>query len=173
MGGPAKRMQEETTRSPFVDSRVTRISQRRSVAFAPIRRIGGRNGWYFANWLWRARGRVDRLFGGPGVDGARRDPDSLAPGDLVDFWRVEDFEPDQHLALIEQMRVLGVARLHFRVDEDESGTVIHQTATFNPAGVWGRLYWYLLAPFHWLVFRGMLRGIAREARRLEEGERQG
>lgn len=172
MGGSVEPMQDEATRSPFVVSRTTRVALPRSVAFTPIRRIGGEKGWYFANFLWRLRGLFDRLFGGPGVDGARRDPDWLAPGDRLGFWHVEDFVPDQHLALIEQMRLLGVARLHFQVEVDESGTVIHQIATFNPAGMWGRLYWYGLAPLHWLIFPGMLRGIAREARKLEESERQ-
>ena len=42
--------------------------------------------------------------------------------------------------------------------------VVHQTAVFEPAGLFGLLYWYGLLPVHAVIFGGMLRAIARRAR---------
>jgi hypothetical protein len=93
----------------------------------------------------------------------RRDPDRLMPGDVVDSWRVEAVEEDRLLRLAAEMRVPGRAWLQFEVEPDGDGSVIRQTAIFDPAGVAGRAYWYAVWPLHGLVFRGMIRGIARAA----------
>ena len=136
-----------------------------------MRRIGGAAGWYFGDFLWRLRGFLDLLVGGPGLRRGRRDPEHLAPGDALDFWRVEAFEPDRLLRLSAEMRLPGRAWLQFEVEgeEDGKGSVIRQTAIFDPLGISGRLYWYAVWPLHAAVFAGMLRGIARAAR--EEGGR--
>ena len=150
--------------SRLVDSRVARAAYPPAEAFRPIRRIGGRAGWYFGNWLWRLRGFIDLLVGGAGLRRGRRDPNSLLPGDTVDFWRVEAYEPDRLLRLFAEMKLPGRAWLQFEVDEDELGTIIRQTAVFDPMGLFGLVYWYALFPVHSLVFAGMLRGIMRELR---------
>jgi uncharacterized protein YbjT (DUF2867 family) len=129
-------------------------------AFAPIRRIGGTNGWYFANWLWRVRGWIDRLVGGVGMRRGRRHPEILAEGDVLDFWRVESILQDDHLLLHAEMKLPGQARLRFEINLAESGAIIRQTARFEPKGLFGRLYWYTLLPFHKIIFRGMLKRIA-------------
>jgi hypothetical protein len=134
-----------------------------AVAFAPIRRIGGRRGWYYGNALWRLRGLLDLPFGGAGMRRGRRDPERLLPGDTVDAWRVEAIEEDRLLRLAAEMWVPGRAWLQFEVAPDGDGSVIRQTAVFDPAGILGRAYWYAIAPLHGLVFRGMVRGIARAA----------
>jgi hypothetical protein len=149
--------------SRLVDSRSVRVPVGAAAAFAPIRRIGGRQGWYFANPLWRLRGLLDLPFGGAGSRRGRRDPEGLAPGDTVDFWRVEELRPDRRLRLRAEMRLPGRAWLQFEVEPDAGGSVIRQTAIFDPAGVLGRLYWYGIWPVHAWVFRGMVRGIARAA----------
>lgn len=154
--------------SRLVDSRVLRVAATPAQAFAPIRRIGGRRGWYFANFLWRLRGFFDLLVGGVGVRRGRRHPDLLAVGDALDFWRVEAFEPDRRLRLAAEMKLPGRAWLEFEVTEDVGGAVIRQTAEFDPAGLAGLLYWYGIYPLHVLVFRGMLRGIAARALRGDE-----
>ena len=133
-------------------------------AFAPIRRIGGSTGWYYADWLWRLRGVVDKWLGGPGLGRGRRDPEQLQVGDIVDCWRVEAYQANRRLLLAAQMKLPGRAWLEFRVDGDGSNTVIRQTAVFDPRGVLGRLYWYASWPAHRIVFPGMLRRIARLAR---------
>jgi uncharacterized protein YbjT (DUF2867 family) len=154
--------------SRLVDSRVARVAYPPAEAFRPIRRIGGRTGWYFGNWLWRLRGFIDLIVGGAGLRRGRRDPDSLLPGDTLDFWRVEAFEPDRLLRLFAEMKLPGRAWLQFEVDEDELGTIIRQTAVFDPVGLFGLVYWYALFPVHSLVFAGMLRGIVRRLRKEHE-----
>jgi hypothetical protein len=129
-------------------------------AFAPIHRIGGTRGWYYANWLWHLRGRLDRLVGGTGLRRGRRDPETLRVGDPVDCWRVEAIEPDRRLRLAAEMKLPGHAWLEFEVTGDATGSVIRQTATFDPVGLLGRAYWYSVFPLHQFVFAGMLQGIA-------------
>ena len=154
--------------SRFIDGRSIRVPVSPERAFRPIRRIGGETGWYCGNPLWKLRGFVDLLAGGAGLRRGRRDPERLTPGDTVDFWRVDAFEPDRLLRLSAEMKVPGRAWLQFEVREDPGapgGATIHQTAIFDPVGLSGRLYWYALYPFHALIFSGMLRAIAREAAR--------
>ena len=130
-------------------------------AFAPIQRIGGQQGWYFATWLWSLRGALDQLLGGVGMRRGRRHPVDLQPGDPLDFWRVEAFKADRLLSLRAEMKVPGRAWLQFEVEPAGGGSRITQTAIFDPRGLGGLLYWYALYPVHWLIFRGMLRGIVR------------
>jgi uncharacterized protein YbjT (DUF2867 family) len=147
-------------RSRVVDSRTVGVPVPPSVAFAPIRRIGGANGWYYGNALWQLRGTLDRLVGGIGMRRGRRDPDRLQVGDRVDCWRVEAVEPDQLLRLVAEMRLPGRAWLQFEVDGDSTGSTIRQSSIFDPAGVWGRIYWHALYPAHHWIFQGMLQAIA-------------
>jgi len=149
--------------SRIVDSRSARVACSPDQAFAPIRRIGGARGWYYGNLLWRLRGLLDRFVGGPGLRRGRRDPETLAPGDALDFWRVEACEPGRRLRLAAEMRLPGRAWLQFDLEPDGDHTVIRQTALFDPLGLAGLLYWYALYPLHELVFSGMLRAIARRA----------
>jgi uncharacterized protein YbjT (DUF2867 family) len=149
----------------LVDSRTVQVSVAPNSAFAPIRRIGGSNGWYFANFLWWVRGSVDLLVGGVGFRRGRRDPQTLAAGDALDFWRVETMEPDRRLNLVAEMKIPGRAWLQFEVEAIGLGSVIRQTAIFDPAGLAGLLYWYMLYPVHRWMFSGMLREIAAVADR--------
>jgi uncharacterized protein YbjT (DUF2867 family) len=132
-------------------------------AFAPIRRIGGRNGWYFANVLWRFRGLIDLMMGGVGMRRGRPDAETPLPGSTLDFWRVELYEPGRRLRLFAEMRAPGRAWLEFRAEPDGSSTLLRQIAQFEPRGLAGLLYWYLLWPIHEVMFRGMLRRIAAAA----------
>ena len=147
--------------SRIVDSRSARVASAPREAFTPVRRIGGNTGWYYGTWLWQLRGLLDLLVGGVGVRRGRRDPESLAPGDTLDFWRVEAFEPDALLRLSAEMKLPGRAWLQFEVEPDGAGSVLRQTALFDPHGLLGLAYWYLLYPLHQLVFAGMLRGIVK------------
>ncbi len=124
-----------------------------------IWRIGGEQGWYYGNWLWRIRGFLDKLTGGVGLRRGRTHPDKIYPGDSLDFWRVLLADKKgKRLLLFAEMRLPGEAWLEFRIDKD---SVLHQTATFRPKGLRGRLYWYTILPFHYFIFGGMIRNIAR------------
>ncbi len=149
--------------SRIVDSRSTHVAVPAPQAFAPIPRLGGTTGWYYATWLWRLRGFLDLLVGGVGVRRGRRDPERVEPGDTVDFWRVERVEPDRLLLLSAEMKLPGRAWLQLEVEQAGPGSRIRQTAIFDPVGLFGLLYWYALYPLHTLVFAGLLRGIARAA----------
>ena len=150
--------------SRLLDARSVRVAAAPEAVFAPIRRIGGRTGWYSTGLLWRMRGWLDLLVGGVGMRRGRRDPEWLIPGDALDFWRVEAFEPPRLLRLVAEMKVPGRAWLQFEVAPDGAGSRIRQTAIFDARGLGGRLYWYALYPAHQVVFRAMLRGLARAAR---------
>ncbi len=133
--------------------------------FNRIQRIGGENGWYYANWAWQLRGIVDRVFGGVGMRRGRRHPIDIRVGDALDFWRVEQYKPGAMLRLRAEMKVPGTAWLEFRVDKkNDDSCVFRQTAQFKPSGWFGYLYWYMLAPAHFLIFRNMARKIVQCAR---------
>jgi uncharacterized protein YbjT (DUF2867 family) len=145
-----------------VDSRAVEVNVTARQAFAPIARIGGTTGWYYANALWRLRGFADLLAGGVGMRRGRRHPERLLAGDALDFWRVDEMIPDRLLRLHAEMKLPGRAWLQFEVS-GVGPVVIRQTATFDPIGLFGLLYWYALYPVHALMFAGMLRAIARSA----------
>jgi uncharacterized protein YbjT (DUF2867 family) len=147
----------------LVDTRSVKVAVSADRAFRPIASIGGDTGWYYANWLWTIRGWMDLLVGGVGMRRGRRLAAELRVGEAVDCWRVEAFEPPHRLLLRAEMKLPGRAWLEFKVESDGDGSVIRQTAIFDPAGLWGLLYWYGIWPLHELVFRGMLRGVANRA----------
>jgi uncharacterized protein YbjT (DUF2867 family) len=147
--------------SRLVDSRTITVSVPPEQAFAPIRRIGGRTGWYYGNWLWSLRGFLDLIVGGVGVRRGRRDPENLHVGDPLDFWRVEAYDRPRRLRLHAEMKLPGRAWLEFEVTPCEQGSTIRQTAIFDPLGLAGLLYWYGIYPLHQFVFAGMLRNLAR------------
>jgi hypothetical protein len=129
--------------------------------FAPIQCIGGQNGWFAFNWMWKLRGAMDRFTGGVGLRRGRRDPRDLRQGDAIDFWRVERYVKDRLLLLFAEMKLPGRAWLYFEVGPHEEGSEVRMTAVFDPMGIWGRLYWYAVYPFHFLVFNGMFRGLVK------------
>jgi uncharacterized protein YbjT (DUF2867 family)/ligand-binding SRPBCC domain-containing protein len=145
-----------------VDTRTTIVDAPPAHAFAPVRRIGGGNGWYYANFLWNARALLDQQLGGVRRDRGRRHPDLCAVGDTIDGWTVEAYEPDRRLRLSSDWKLPGRGWLEFEVTPLDGGTrsMIRQTATFDPRGLLGQAYWYAVLPFHDLLFRGMLERIA-------------
>ncbi len=147
----------------LVDSREVGVAVPPDRAFAPIRRIGGKVGWYAADWLWTLRGGLDLLMGGVGVRRGRSNPERLHVGDVVDFWRVESYDEPRKLRLSAEMKLPGRAWLEFEVSPDGTGSRIRQTAIFDPVGLSGLMYWYGIYPLHQYVFAAMLRGIATAA----------
>ncbi|MBK8954606.1 MAG: SDR family oxidoreductase [Saprospiraceae bacterium] len=123
--------------------------------------IGGNQGWYYADGLWRIRGVIDKLMGGVGLGRGRRSDVDLQPGDALDFWRVllADHK-NKRLLLYAEMKLPGEAWLEFSIIQNDNRCLLKQTATFRPEGILGRNYWYLMLPFHYFIFNNMIRRIA-------------
>jgi uncharacterized protein YbjT (DUF2867 family) len=130
-----------------------------------IEGIGGERGWFGSGWLWYLRGVLDRIVGGVGLRRGRRDPQHLRIGDSLDFWRVEGLEHGKHLRLYAEMILPGKAWLEFNLTEKDGQTVVTQDALFEPRGLGGQIYWYVVSPFHFFIFPTMLRNIVKAARK--------
>ena len=125
-----------------------------------IWRIGGERGWYKTDFLWRIRGLLDKLAGGVGLRRGRRSPTDLKAGDTIDFWRVlVADEENMRLLLYAEMKLPGEAWLQFKIQQEEDGNYLEQLAAYRPNGLLGRLYWYAVLPFHFIIFGGMIRNI--------------
>jgi len=123
--------------------------------------IGGKNGWYYGNWLWKIRGFIDSAMGGVGLRRGRTHPYRLLPGDALDFWRVIDVNPKSgRLLLFAEMKLPGEAWLEFKISRENEKTFLIQTATFRPRGIFARIYWFGSLPFHLLIFNGMANRVA-------------
>jgi uncharacterized protein YbjT (DUF2867 family) len=137
----------------FTDQR-TRAFKNKAECTEKIWSIGGQTGWYYGDWLWRTRGFLDKIAGGVGLRRGRTNSSSLQAGDALDFWRVLYADQSEvRLLLFAEMKLPGEAWLEFKLVNEE----LVQTATFRPLGLWGRLYWYSVLPFHGFIFRGMLK----------------
>lgn len=122
--------------------------------------IGGNRGWYYWDWIWNLRGFIDKIFGGVGLRRGRTSNISIAPGDVLDFWRVLLADKkSKRLLLYAEMKLPGEAWLEFKVVERGAERFLSEVATFRPNGLWGRTYWYLMWPFHLFIFKGMAREI--------------
>jgi uncharacterized protein YbjT (DUF2867 family) len=167
MAGPIPGDPDWAGGTVFRDAREVAIATPAWAAFRAVCRVGGGHGWYAADWLWRIRGWMDRLAGGPGLRRGRRDPEMVGYGEALDFWRVVGYERDRRLALRAEMKLPGEALLEFRIAPRGAGQcTLRQVALFQPRGLFGLLYWYAVAPLHGVVFRGMSLGIRREAMRI-------
>ena len=153
----------------FEDVRLRRTDVPARFVFDVVRSIGGAHGWWSPRLLWASRGAVDKLMGGIGAGRGRRHPLDLAVGDAVDLWRVEALEPPRLLRLRAEMRLPGTAWHEYRIVEDGAGTVVVQRSLFAPRGLWGRAYWFALAPMHAVLYPRMVRRIVREAERFRAG----
>jgi uncharacterized protein YbjT (DUF2867 family) len=160
-----------TKEGMIIERRALEVEAPPDAVYHAFTGLGGERGWIYANWLWRLRGAIDRLFGGVGLRRHRRDPDRLRVGDVLDFYRVEHLEPDRMMRLRAEMRFPGRAWLQFETHPlagDRS--VLVQTAMFAPKGLLGLLYYYLLYPIHARVFSGLISGLVNEA--VKTGMRQ-
>ena len=163
MAGPIPGDPDWAGGTVFTDRRSLVIEAPPEAVWRAVVRIGGGHGWYAADWLWRLRGTMDRLAGGPGLRRGRRDPDEVGYGEALDFWRVTGIERGRRLSLRAEMKLPGEALLEFEVSPEPSGTRLTQTARFLPRGLAGLAYWYAVLPVHGIVFDGMAHGIRRAA----------
>ncbi len=151
------------THGCFTDQRELVIEDEEKV-LDRIWAIGGKQGWYYGNWLWAFRGFMDKLVGGVGLRRGRKSSTEISAGDSLDFWRVLlASRKEKRLILYAEMKLPGEAWLEFRIIDN----TLYQTATFRPLGLWGRIYWYSVLPFHSFIFRGMINRIVKDFRRLD------
>jgi hypothetical protein len=146
----------------YTDSREVAVNASPAEVYAAVCRVGGKQGWYSAKWLWQIRGIMDRLAGGPGLSRGRRHADRVDFGDVLDFWRVTDLVKDRRLSLRAEMKLPGEASLEFEIEPDDAagaGSRLRQIARFKPRGLAGLVYWTAVKPFHKFVFQRMIMGI--------------
>lgn len=149
------------THGCFVDHRCQKF-ENRSSTIHKIFAIGGENGWYYGDWMWKLRGFIDKVFGGVGLRRGRTSATNLSAGDALDFWRVLYANKEEgRLLLFAEMKLPGEAWLEFKITHNQ----VEQTATFRPKGLLGRLYWYSVLPFHSFVFNGMLSHITAKSQK--------
>ncbi|MDZ7807492.1 MAG: SDR family oxidoreductase [Gracilimonas sp.] len=155
----------ETKEGLNIERRIRKIDVPQEKVFEVFTSLGGEKGWLTFEWAWKMRGILDRLVGGVGFRRGRRHPQKLRIGDALDFWRVEAIKPGEILRLRAEMKVPGRAWLEFQAttDEESGKTKLVQTAYFAPKGLMGLLYWYVLYPFHSLIFSSMIDNIVKEA----------
>ena len=127
--------------------------------FQTILSLGGTRGWFKYDWLWKLRGIIDKIFGGPGLHRGRRDPYQLRIGDSLDFWKVVDLKKDKRLLLASQMKLPGKAWLEFIIQKN----ILSLQAHFLPNGIWGRFYWWTTQPVHRIIFPALIRNIIHKA----------
>lgn len=157
----------------FVDRREVIAAATPAAVWSAVTALGGERGYYAVDWLWRLRGIMDRLTGGPGLRRGRRSPDELRLGDALDFWRVSAIEPCCRLELTAEMKLPGVATLSFEVEPapaPSAGARLIMTARFRPRGLLGIAYWHAVLPLHGIVFRGMLRGLVKAATEAQQDQ---
>ncbi len=150
--------------SRIVDTHSIHIDSNAQTVFGVLSRMGGKNGWFYADFLWKVRGWMDMLVGGVGLRRGRRDPQRLYVGDAVDWWRVELVEEPKLIRLAAEMKLPGRAWIQFEIEPERDGVLLRQTAIFDPKGVAGLLYWHSLYPVHVVIFKGMLRSIQKKVK---------
>jgi len=134
-----------------------------SSLFDSFCKIGGKEGWFHNNWLWRTRGIIDRILLGVGSARGRRCYSSLKTNDVIDFWRIEDIKENKKLLLRAEMRLPGKAWLEFDIKSQNDGNILSVTAYYDTHNIWGRIYWYIFLPFHHFIFRNLIKAIDRQA----------
>lgn len=173
---PQSNMTEEIIEEPLIDKegmiqdrRHLKVKAPASEVFAAVKSLGGDNGWYFADRLWKLRGFLDMLVGGVGMRKSRRSYTDVRPGDTIDFWRVEAVQEDTLLRMRAEMKLPGRAWLQYEVKPLAPDTsLLTQTAFYEPKGVFGFLYWYALYLPHLVVFPGMLKGLSQKAKQMRQ-----
>ncbi|MEW6073796.1 MAG: SDR family oxidoreductase [Planctomycetota bacterium] len=159
----ARRLHEIDERIRFTGTWTSTSAKPAAALFASVCRIGGRTGWFNNNWLWRARGLLDRLLMGPGSARGRRSDTTLAVNDVIDFWRVEDYQPDRRLLLRAEMVLPGQAWLEFEVEDEGERRRLSTTAYFHTSSLLGKVYWYAFLPFHHVIFDDLLAQIEKRS----------
>ncbi len=162
----AIKLSELETPPHFISTYALPSTKSKSALFQSICLIGGREGWFNSNWMWRLRGLLDRILMGVGTSRGRRSSYYLRINDVIDFWRVEDLKQDQCLLLRAEMKVPGKAWLKFQVVPEKEKNILSVTAYFEPNGIWGKIYWYTFLPFHYYIFKDLVKQLEKRSKRI-------
>jgi uncharacterized protein YbjT (DUF2867 family) len=166
VAGDVKPYQFSVEEGMFIETRQRLLDLSPANVFRAFTGVGGERGWLYMDWAWEMRGWLDKVLGGVGLRRGRRHPDEIRVGESLDFWRVEDVEPNRLLRLRAEMRLPGKAWLQFEAQPREGKTLLTVTAFFAPHGLFGFLYWYAMWPFHKFIFDGLADRVASRARLL-------
>jgi len=166
----AAAFEEMTVGNSFLERRRVEVRADASCCFEVISRLGGEHGWYGGDWIWKLRGWMDRILGGPGLRTKQTPKGPPVEGAILDFWLVDRVIPGERLTLLGELKLPGEAWLDFRIRASETGAVIEQTVVYASRGALGLLYWYAVKGLHALVFEGMLREMASAAEKLRPAE---
>jgi hypothetical protein len=151
---------EVPTYGCYKDIQTKKITKDSNKVLNNIWALGGNRGWYYANFLWKIRGVLDKMVGGVGLRRGRTNDYEINNGDVIDFWRVLLADkPNKRLLLYAEMKLPGEAWLEFSIKQRNNHEQLQQIATFRPQGLWGRIYWFLSRPFHYFIFKGMIKNI--------------
>jgi uncharacterized protein YbjT (DUF2867 family) len=159
--------EKETVGTHFVERRSIALDAKPEFCFEVIKKLGGKHGWYWGDWLWQLRGILDQLVGGSGLRRHLTSEDGPSEGEILDFWTVERLTEGSRLTLRAEMKLPGTAWLDFQLLDDPKGTRLKQTVIFGAHGLTGQLYWAAVQPIHSIIFRNMLRHMGEAARRLQ------
>ncbi|UCH15037.1 MAG: SDR family oxidoreductase [Bacteroidales bacterium] len=134
-----------------------------SSLFNSICRIGGKEGWFHNNWMWRLRGTIDKLLMGVGTSRGRKSIHSLRINDVIDFWRIEDIKWNKRILLRAEMKLPGKAWLEFTINNQNENNLLSVNAYFQHKGILGKIYWYIFLPFHYIIFNELLKQIEKRS----------
>ena len=154
----------ELGRIPYYNTAYSILTEKSAAAlFQSFCRIGGKEGWFHNNWLWRLRGIIDRLLMGVGSSRGRRSNSSLKINDVIDFWRVEDIKKDRRLLLRAEMKLPGRGWLEFKITQENAKNKLSITAYYDTDSLFGMLYWYIFLPLHNSIFNGLIKQIEKRS----------
>lgn len=159
----ALKLQELKKRPAYIAACSITTAKDASSLFKSICRIGGKEGWFYSNWLWRLRGGIDRVLLGVGSSRGRRSYSTLKVNDVIDFWRIEDVEENKKLLLRAEMRLPGKAWLEFNITEESGNRILNVTAYYDTESIFGRMYWYMCLPFHHFIFHNLIKEIEKRS----------
>lgn len=153
-----------------IDSYVTKIFCSVEDVFKTIETLDN-NSKGFVKFLLVLRGMIDMVFGGVGLRRGRRRKNHVQVGDTLNFWRVKALEKNKKIVLQAEMKIPGRAFLIFAIEELDHCVLLKQLIIFEPVGFWGLLYWYLVFPFHYFVFRSEGKRIKKQAEQLSHAQK--
>ncbi|MDP2981950.1 MAG: SDR family oxidoreductase [Candidatus Latescibacter sp.] len=131
--------------------------------FQSICTVGGKEGWFSNNWMWRLRGLIDKIFMGVGDLRGRRSRNRLNINDVIGFWRIEDLRPNKRLLLRAEMKMPGKAWLEFTIEDDGDKRKLSVIPYYYTKTLAGKLYWYVFLPFHGYIFNDLIKDIEKKS----------